>query len=143
MIDYKRAIEILEELQILIKDEKLFEECEIERVENLNIIQEIAEDNPQKSFFEIQNYVFEEFHKNPDLMYIMFNDKKYIIKLPSLNILIYIFKCSEFDGQITINKESIVFFDICIDFAKKYVDIVKIKNDKIRSLLSELSKIAH
>lgn len=143
MPDYKRVIEILEELQSLIDDEKLFEECENDRINNLNIIQEIAIDNPNKSIFEIQDYVFENFRKNPDLMYICFNDKKYIINLPSLNILIYIYKCSEFKGKITINQESIVFFDICIDFAKKYVEVVKIQNDKIRSLLSELSKIAH
>lgn len=147
MKDYKRAVEILKEIEILISNESIFKQSEEDRFNDEIFINNVAKDFPEVPFEELKYEIINLVSNTTQEQFIIYKDKKYLLFIPSLKVMTYIFNCinqetiaSKTNAEIE-DDENANFINMCIDIAKKCVSEIKYRNDKLRSLLGELSQI--
>lgn len=138
MRNYKRAIEILKEIEELLNNENIFKQSEEDRFNDETFILNVAKDFPEIPFEELKNEIIQILSNTLQEQYIIYKDKKYLLTVPSLKVLTYIFNCI---GKDIESDETTNFLNICIGIAKTCINEIKYRNDKLRSLLGELSQI--
>lgn len=143
MRDYKRAIEILEELDLLLKDENIFSQTENDRFHHKSLLKSISNDFPEIPYEELKNSVIDILSKSEQKQTIVFRDKNYILEIPSLKVIVYTFLCIDKNNinYKNFKDEYSNILNICIDMAKRCNKEIDYTNDKIRSLIAELSNI--
>lgn len=147
MRDYKRAIEILKEIEKLISNESIFQQSEEDRFNDEVFINKVANDFPEIPFEELKKDIVSLVSNTTQEQFIVYKNKKYLLFIPSLKVMTYIFNCINQEKIKTKTNfeieedESSNFISMCIDIAKKCISEVKYRNDKLRSLLGELAQI--
>lgn len=147
MRDYKRAIEILKEIEILLNNENIFKQSEEDRYNDEIFINKVAKDFPEIPFDNLKSEIIDLVSNTTQEQFIVYKNKKYLLLIPSLKVMTYIYNCVNHEKiskktNIEIEEdENSNFINMCIDIAKKCVSEIKYRNDKLRSLLGELSQI--
>lgn len=140
MRDYNRAVEILEELKTMLDDDKIYMQSENDRFYHKNFINMIAKDFPHIPYDELKEKIADTLRQQCEKQSIIFENKKYIIEVPNLKVILYTFLCmNTIDKYDFIDKSNML--NLCIGIAKTCSDEVEYTNDKLRSLISELANI--